>query len=69
MFLGDASAPSVDGFERYRFSDYFKRIPHLSAKIWLEGNLVRHFRDWYSIAAAYFGGMCEAKRENTRCGL
>ena len=26
-------------------------------------------RDWYSGAAAYFGRMREAKRENTRCGL
>ena len=26
-------------------------------------------RGWYSGAAAYFGWMREAKRENTRCGL
>ena len=31
--------------------------------------LVHQVRDWYSGAAAYFGWMREAKRENTRCGL
>jgi hypothetical protein len=31
--------------------------------------LVHQVRDWYSGAAAYFGRMREAKRENTRCGL
>src|SRR6201982_428314 len=31
--------------------------------------LVPQVRDWYSGAAAYFGRMREAKRENTRCGL
>src|SRR6516164_5303687 len=32
-------------------------------------NLVHQVRDWFSGAAAYFGWMREAKRENTRCGL
>ena len=31
--------------------------------------LVHQVRDWFSGAAAYFGWMREAKRENTRCGL
>src|SRR5262249_6056994 len=31
--------------------------------------LVRQVRGWYGGAAAYFGWMREAKRENTRCGL
>ena len=31
--------------------------------------LVHQVRGWYSGAAAYFGWMREAKRENTRCGL
>jgi tellurite resistance protein TerC len=31
--------------------------------------LVHQVRDWYSGAAAYFGRMRDAKRENTRCGL
>jgi hypothetical protein len=31
--------------------------------------LVRQVSDWCSGAAAYFGWMREAKRENTRCGL
>jgi hypothetical protein len=31
--------------------------------------LVHQVRDWDSGAAAYFGWMGEAKRENTRCGL
>jgi hypothetical protein len=30
---------------------------------------VRQVSDWGSGAAAYFGWMREAKRENTRCGL
>jgi hypothetical protein len=30
---------------------------------------VHQVRDWYSGAAAYFGRIREAKRENTRCGL
>jgi hypothetical protein len=30
------------------------------------GNLVHQVRGWYSGAAAYFGWMREAKRENTR---
>jgi len=30
---------------------------------------VHQVRDWFSGAAAYFGWMREAKRENTRCGL
>jgi hypothetical protein len=33
------------------------------------GALVRQVSDWCSGAAAYFGWMREAKRENTRCGL
>ena len=32
-------------------------------------HLVHQVRDWFSGAAAYFGWMREAKRENTRCGL
>jgi NAD(P)-dependent dehydrogenase (short-subunit alcohol dehydrogenase family) len=32
-------------------------------------NLVHQVSDWGSGAAAYFGWMREAKRENTRCGL
>src|SRR6516165_1584475 len=35
----------------------------------LAGILVHQVRDWFSGAAAYFGWMREAKRENTRCGL
>ena len=35
----------------------------------LSKGLVHQVRDWYSGAAAYFGWMREAKRENTRCGL
>ena len=31
--------------------------------------LVHQVRGWYSGAAAYFGWMREAKRENTCCGL
>ena len=31
--------------------------------------LVHQVRDWFSGAAAYFGWMREAKRENTRCGV
>jgi hypothetical protein len=31
--------------------------------------LVHQVSDWCSGAAAYFGWMREAKRENTRCGL
>ena len=31
--------------------------------------LVHQVRDWFSGAAANFGWMREAKRENTRCGL
>jgi hypothetical protein len=31
--------------------------------------LVQQVSDWCSGAAAYFGWMREAKRENTRCGL
>ena len=31
--------------------------------------LMHQVRDWFSGAAAYFGWMREAKRENTRCGL
>jgi hypothetical protein len=31
--------------------------------------LVRQVSDWCSGAAANFGWMREAKRENTRCGL
>jgi hypothetical protein len=31
--------------------------------------LVHHFRDWYSSAAADFGWVRGARRENTRCGL
>jgi hypothetical protein len=31
--------------------------------------LVHQVSDWGSGAAAYFGWMREAKRENTRCGL
>jgi hypothetical protein len=31
--------------------------------------LVHQVGGWYSGAAAYFGWMREAKRENTRCGL
>jgi hypothetical protein len=31
--------------------------------------LVRQVSDWCSGAAAYFGWMRDAKRENTRCGL
>ena len=31
--------------------------------------LVHQVRGWYSGAAAYFGWMREAKRDNTRCGL
>jgi hypothetical protein len=31
--------------------------------------LVHRVSDWCSGAAAYFGWMREAKRENTRCGL
>jgi hypothetical protein len=34
-----------------------------------KSTLVRQVSDWCSGAAAYFGGMREAKRENTRCGL
>jgi hypothetical protein len=30
---------------------------------------VHQVRGWYSGAAAYFGWMREAKRDNTRCGL
>ena len=30
---------------------------------------VHQVRDWFSGAAAYFGWMREAKKENTRCGL
>ena len=30
---------------------------------------VHQVSDWCSGAAAYFGWMREAKRENTRCGL
>jgi hypothetical protein len=32
-------------------------------------HLVHQVSDWGSGAAAYFGWMREAKRENTRCGL
>jgi hypothetical protein len=39
----------------------FKRMHSLS--------LVHQVSDWCSGAAANFGWMREAKRENTRCGL
>ena len=35
----------------------------------MSAKLVHQLCDWYSGAAAYFGWMREAKRENTRCGL
>src|ERR1700751_1462859 len=41
-----------------------RRIPRSNPRL-----LVHQVRDWYSGAAAYFGRMREAKRENTRCGL
>jgi hypothetical protein len=36
---------------------------------WVKVQPVHQVSDWGSGAAAYFGWMREAKRENTRCGL
>jgi hypothetical protein len=43
-----------------------KQPPPVSNK---KPELVHQVSDWSSGAAAYFGWMREAKRENTRCGL
>jgi hypothetical protein len=62
-----------------RFAQWYNKRHGRYGALWAErfksllveaGEAVVHqVRDWYTGAAAYFGWMCEAKRENTRCGL
>jgi hypothetical protein len=59
---------------RARFSETSGEPPHYTTRWGLlkqpdKQKLMRQVSDWCSGAAAYFGWMREAKRENTRCGL
>ena len=47
--------------------DGISSLVSLTQQVFIE--LVHQVSDWGSGAAAYFGWMREAKRENTRCGL
>jgi hypothetical protein len=54
--------PDTQGETLSQVLDENKNDPH-------DRYLVHQVSDWGSGAAAYFGWMREAKRENTRCGL
>jgi hypothetical protein len=55
------------GNEVFQMPEFHRTGAYVSAAVLLA--LVHQVSDWGSGAAAYFGWMREAKRENTRCGL
>jgi flavin reductase (DIM6/NTAB) family NADH-FMN oxidoreductase RutF len=67
--IGNCSGDKVDKFERFHLTPV--QGAKVTAPLFRECfvNLVHQVSDWGSGAAAYFGWMREAKRENTRCGL
>ncbi len=64
-FLNQAGLAGV----KYRRASALRRLPSSVKESRNAIALVHQVSDWGSGAAANFGWMREAKRENTRCGL